>query len=79
MIVQQESELLAQQMSHLIETAYHDVKLLGPAKPPISKIKNAHTRVIFLKHESMLALQKMYQQIDMSRYKSLIFFTPNPL
>jgi primosomal protein N' (replication factor Y) len=78
-IVQRESELLAQQMNHLIETAYHDIKLLGPAKPPISKIKNAHTRVIFLKHESMLSLQKMYQQIDMSRYKSLIFFTPNPL
>lgn len=77
--VQRESELIAQKIGHLIETEYHDIKLLGPAKPPISKIKNAHTRVIFLKHESMQVIQRMYQQLDIARYKSLVFFTPNPL
>ncbi len=79
LIVQHEAELCAQQILHLIDAKYNDVKLLGPAKPPIAKIKNAHTRVIFLKHESMQIIQQLYQLIDKSKYKSLVFFTPNPL
>lgn len=79
LVVQHEAELIAQEILQLIDAKYNDVKLLGPAKPPISKIKNAHTRVIFLKHESMQIIQQLYQLIDKSKYKSLVFFTPNPL
>ena len=76
--VQQESERLADELMKYIEQHNGDIRLLGPAKPPISKIKNTHTRVLYLKHVSMRSVQDAYQSIDSSRYKSALFFTPNP-
>lgn len=77
-IVQRESEAIAQTITALIENEYSDVVMLGPAKPPISKIKNAHTRILFLKHIKMQRIQEIYGKIDKKCYKSLISFTPNP-
>lgn len=55
-----------------------DVMLLGPTTPPIAKIKNAHARIIFLKHADIAALCNLFKKIDQNRYKSKIYFTPNP-
>ncbi len=77
-IVQQESEQLADELMNYIEKHDTNIRLLGPAKPPISKIKNAHTRVLYLKHTSMRSIQKAYHTIDKTNYKSSLFFTPNP-
>ena len=56
----------------------NNVILLGPTTPPIAKIKNAYTRIIFLKHADMRILCDLYTKIDHSLYKSKIYFTPNP-
>ena len=78
LIVHQEAKTFAHTLSEKIDTIYADVKLLGPTSPPISKIKNAHIRVIFLKHAHMRILQELYQCVDIAKYKSNIYFTPNP-
>jgi primosomal protein N' (replication factor Y) len=79
--VQLEKEALAL-MHHLhyeIEALDLEVAVLGPAKPPVHKIKKVHTRTLCLKGQSMAALIKLYQTIHHTHYKSSIFFTPDPL
>ncbi len=77
-ILHTEALRLAQSLREQIEHAHHDVMLLGPTTPPIAKIKNAYTRIIFLKHADMRVLCDLYQKINPSLYKSKVYFTPNP-
>ena len=68
----QELEKNSAQISNTIE-------ILGPVKPVISKLKNWHTRKIYLKSNDIHFLIKLFKSIQQSNYKSKIFFTPNPL
>ncbi|MEX0939772.1 MAG: primosomal protein N' [Candidatus Babeliales bacterium] len=56
----------------------YSIKILGPALPPVHKIKNTHARKIYLKSASISELLQLYASIDHRIYKSNIFFTPNP-
>lgn len=76
--VQTEAQQLAQSLRAYIEQKYNDVILLGPATPPIAKIKNAYTRIIFLKHADIGVLCNLFKKIDQNSYKSKMYFTPNP-
>lgn len=53
--------------------------ILGPAKPPVHKIKNAYSRVIYVKANRMADIHLLYAALEKKRYKSSIYFTPNPL
>lgn len=53
--------------------------LLGPAKPPVSKIKSIHSRKIYIKGRDFASIVLLYQQINKKQYSSSIYFTPNPL
>jgi primosomal protein N' (replication factor Y) (superfamily II helicase) len=55
------------------------ITILGPAKPLVHTIKQQHARKIYLKGASITHLQHLFQSITVSRYKSSIFFTPNPI
>lgn len=59
----------------------HDfgVTVMGPAKPPVHKIKNSFSRVIYLKAPTMQHAYTLFSLIDRKRYKGMIYFTPNPL
>ncbi len=54
------------------------ISILGPAKPPVHKIKKIHTRKIYLKGNTIVELISLYQTINKANHKSAIFFTPNP-
>lgn len=56
-----------------------EITILGPAKPPVSKIKNTHSRKIYLKSSSISDLIELYRSFNKAAYKSHIFFTPNPI
>jgi primosomal protein N' (replication factor Y) len=56
-----------------------EVKILGPAKPPVSKIKSIHSRKIYLKGESFSDIIQVYKIVEKKKYSSSIYFTPNPL
>ncbi|OGB97695.1 primosomal protein N' [candidate division TM6 bacterium RIFCSPHIGHO2_12_FULL_36_22] len=75
--------LLAREATHFAAQLHknntRDVFVLGPALPPINKIKNSYRRKIYLKAASMATIIELYQIIDHTRFKSKIFFTPNPL
>ncbi len=53
--------------------------ILGPAKPPVHKIKNSFSRVIYLKIDSMHYAYQLFEAIGKKQYKSSVYFTPNPL
>ncbi|MCX5922832.1 MAG: primosomal protein N' [Candidatus Dependentiae bacterium] len=55
------------------------LQLLGPAKPPVHKIKNTYARKIYIKGSSIQNIIILFQSINTYAYKSHIFFTPNPV
>lgn len=78
-IVEREASILMNHLMRLQEQRNLDLQILGPAKPPVYKIKNTHIRKIYIKGESIRAIAQIFSLIDRSFFKSNIFFTPNPL
>ena len=77
---------LEQDAYHVVDTLYAYIKnhelpvsILGPAKPPVSKIKAVHSRKIYIKSENFADIVELYKRIDKKKYSSSIYFTPNPL
>ncbi len=56
-----------------------NVTILGPILPPVNIIKNINIYKIYLKSPHINNLLKLFNSIDKNKYKSYIFFTPNPL
>ncbi len=55
------------------------VTILGPAKPPVSKIKAVHSRKIYIKSAHFVFIARLCQEINKNKYSSSVYFTPNPL
>lgn len=77
---------LEQDAYHIVDTLYaytknHElsVTILGPAKPPVSKIKAVHSRKIYIKSESFADIIELCKRIERKKYSSSVYFTPNPL
>ena len=68
---------------HLLQSIRDQKKLaisiLGPAQPPVSKIKNIYVRKIYLKSDTMNDIIVVFKKINQDHFKSNIFFTPNPV
>ncbi|HRN78437.1 MAG TPA: primosomal protein N' [Candidatus Dependentiae bacterium] len=56
-----------------------DLHILGPAKPPVHKIKNTYARKIYIKGVSMQEIVLLFASINHKKYKSSIYFCPNPV
>lgn len=78
-ILEKEATQLAAFLSTSIDQKKMDVQLLGPTKPPISKVKNWNFRKIYLKSSKIGMLLTLFHIIDKDHYSSFLFFTPNPL
>ncbi len=78
-LIEHESITIAQSLSHTIKEQKLSVALLGPAQPPVHKIKNIYSRKIYLKSPSIAELVSLYRTINKEHYSSALFFTPNPL
>ncbi len=77
---------LEQETGYLIDSLYAyarnmklDVTILGPAKPPVSKIKSVHSRKIYIKGKDFSQIAQLCAAILKKNYSSSIYFTPNPL
>lgn len=57
----------------------YDVMLLGPAKPPVYKIKSIFSRKLYCKSHDVQIVQELYEQVRAQHYTSSLFYTPNPL
>lgn len=76
-VVEKESFIFLEELSCNLKN--DNVKILGPVKPIIYKIKNTHIRKIYLKSKNINDIINLYQTIEIEKYKSKIFFTPNPI
>lgn len=77
--LQKESELLVSTLTTIQQRTDFKGSILGPAKPPVHKVKNWHYRKIYIKAGSLSEILDLYAQIKSLPITSLLFFTPNPL
>jgi primosomal protein N' (replication factor Y) len=56
-----------------------DVTILGPVKPPVSKIKSVHSRKIYIKGNDFSQIALLCGALTKKNYSSSVYFTPNPL
>jgi len=77
--IEEESERLIEFLDSYAQKNKLNVRVLGPAKPPVYKIKKTESRKIYLKSANMNMLIQMFQAIKKSEYSSSIFFVPNPM
>jgi primosomal protein N' (replication factor Y) len=58
---------------------YLNMQILGPARPPVHKIKSTHMRKIYIKGEQIAHILAIIKKVDTSKYSSSIYFVPNPV
>lgn len=58
---------------------YLNIQILGPARPPVHKIKSTHIRKIYIKGEQIAQILAIIKKVDTSKYSSSIYFVPNPV
>lgn len=76
--IDREAQQIMQQLITLRTKHNLTMQILGPAKPPVFKIKNIESRKIYIKGESIAHIIRLYQTINHSQFTSHIYFTPNP-
>lgn len=74
-IVEHEAHTLVNQLKKLNTATI----ILGPAKPPVSKIKNSYMRTILIKATKIEYIINLFEQIDKKSYRSSVHFVPNPI
>lgn len=77
-ILDLETNRLVEAFKQAQPTISTSITILGPAKPAVHMIKNVHERTIYFKGPDIAHIIKLFSSIDISSYKSSIFFTPNP-
>lgn len=78
-IVEKESHRVVELLFTMNAKLNNMLIILGPAKPPISKVKNSHARKVYMKGERIQDIIKAYHSLDKSAFKSRIYFCPNPV
>lgn len=78
-IVEHEAAQLMRFLQLISKKEKRAVQILGPARPPVSKIKNIYMRKLYLKGNNINDLIFLFQIIKQENYTSTIFFTPNPV
>jgi primosomal protein N' (replication factor Y) (superfamily II helicase) len=79
LVVQSESHACMEFLKQYSKQKDYEVILLGPAKPPVYKIKAIFSRKIYCKSHDASIAQDLYAQVCRQGYKSSLFYTPNPM
>lgn len=74
-----ESKRCAQILYAFAAHSNNPLTILGPASPPVHKIKNVFSRKLYLKSQSYTTIHAAYQELLNHEFQSHLFFTPNPL
>jgi primosomal protein N' len=78
-VLEQEAEWIMEHACAYATKHAPSLIILGPAKPPVSKVKNIHSRKIYIKGQQMQDIIKLYRSINHDAFESHIYFCPNPL
>ncbi|MFA6066524.1 MAG: primosomal protein N' [Candidatus Babeliaceae bacterium] len=78
-ILEHEADVLADTLETIVHDKKYSITILGPAKPPVNKIKNCFIKKIYLKCGKMSEALSLYTYaLEKTEFTSSIFFTPNP-
>lgn len=77
--IDSEAEMLAGLLINIFRKNILTADVLGPAQPPVSKIKNTYIRKIYIKCDNILLVGQLFRAINFDQYSSQVYFTPNPL
>lgn len=77
--IDREAKMFSTELATAITRIKRPLRMLGPTKPPLSKIKNWHIRKLYLKGSDILDIIAIFASVDKKNYTSIISFTPNPL
>jgi len=77
-VIEQEAAQLTAFLLTQAESQKTKISVLGPAEPPVSRIKRVHIRKIYLKSPSRDAIEVLYQAATIFKLASKLFYTPNP-
>ncbi len=78
-VIDREANDLAHLLVAIRDQKDFDIHILGPAQPPVSKIKNWHMRKIYLKGSNINEMIMLFGKVNRNHFTSSIFFTPNPV
>ena len=78
-ILEHESTTCAKIIADFQQQHGLELTVLGPAQPPVHKIKNIFSRKIYLKSSHYATLQKIYREVLAHELAVQTFFTLNPL
>lgn len=78
-LVDAEAKECVHVMQQQIAERAWSVTILGPAKPPVHKIKNCHMRRIYLKADDIKQCIMLFKYLEAHAFGSKLFFTPNPV
>jgi primosomal protein N' (replication factor Y) len=78
MIIDKEAHDLVAHLQSINIREQLAIHILGPAKPPVHKIKNWYSRKIYIKGENIRDIIVLYKQIQQVSLQSFLYFTPQP-
>jgi primosomal protein N' (replication factor Y) (superfamily II helicase) len=78
-IADQEIETCADFLRLIAHENKFEFTILGPAAPPVHKIKNTYIRTLYIKSKTMKEILEAYRILTKKGIASSLFFTPNPL
>lgn len=78
-VIEKEADFCANILHDFNDKHKLGVTLLGPAQPPVHKIKKVHIRKMYLKATTVKDLLMLYKSLHSFKLESSLFFTPNPL
>lgn len=77
-ILERESSAVATHLRSESARLKWDVRILGPAMPPVACIQGVHMRKMYIKGMRIEWHQALYESLKKKQYAVRIFFTPNP-
>jgi primosomal protein N' (replication factor Y) len=78
-LLTREAHMLANQLYAYTQSNNLQAQVLGPAQPPVYKVKNTFSKKIYIKSMTLQDILKLVQTIQRDHYHSTIFYTPNPV
>ncbi len=78
-VVVDDMEHYAARVQQFIEHHKLDMQILGPAEPPVHKINNVCSMKLYIKGADARTIAEVFKKLDVSKYSSSFYFTPNPL
>jgi len=76
-VIESESIRIASFLTEIAQKSNLTVLVMGPAEPPVSKVKNVYIRKIFIKSDNLSAIRTILQHIDKLKLSISPIYSPN--